>query len=234
MDQGIKKMNMKLLAYDTSSALLSVAVYDGEKKKGEFESSLGRHSESLAPEIDRLLKKSRLKPANLDCVAVGLGPGSFTGLRIGVTTAKVLAYSLNKKLIGVSSLEAIAREAAPSSPGRVAVLLDAKRSQVYAGIYETDKNFKTVWGPALTTPEKLTARLRQPTLLAGGGAALYREFILKKNNRYCLFAAEGLFLFPKAAGIAEGAWERIKRRQFSDPFTLEPDYLSPRDCNVTK
>src|SRR3989338_8626019 len=120
---------MKILAFDTSSSRLSAAIYDGARQLVLSESDEPvRHSETLAPVLQKILKQAHVSPAKIDCIVVGLGPGSFTGLRIAVTTAKVLAYALKAKLIGVSSLEAAARSF--GRDGEFAVMFDAKKSQV--------------------------------------------------------------------------------------------------------
>src|SRR5262245_61385568 len=126
---------MRILSFDTSAEVLVAAVFDGTKKIAAFESdaSAGRHSEFLIPELQKLLRAARTDLHKLDLIAVGLGPGSFTGLRVGVTAAKILAFSTRAKVIGVSSLEGAARELARD--GVVAVTRDARKSQVYAAVY---------------------------------------------------------------------------------------------------
>lgn len=134
---GIGKINqnMKLLAFDTSSQALSVALTDDEILLGKIDLTLKKnHSITLMPAIDFLMTQAGLKPQDLDRIVVAAGPGSYTGLRIAVTTAKTLASTLNIELVGVSSLAAIAANTEVS--GKVVALLDARRQNVYAGIYE--------------------------------------------------------------------------------------------------
>ena len=134
---------MKILAYDTSSERLSVALFQDEKKIAEYNSPLfTRHSSVLAPTIERLLKKFRWGVERLACIAEGLGPGSFTGLRVGITTAKILSYVTGARLVGVPSLEIIAAQT-KISQGKVAVMLDAKKEKVYAAIYK--KNVSVIY-----------------------------------------------------------------------------------------
>ncbi|MBI2094987.1 MAG: tRNA (adenosine(37)-N6)-threonylcarbamoyltransferase complex dimerization subunit type 1 TsaB [Candidatus Omnitrophica bacterium] len=198
---------MNLLAFDTSSETLSVAAAREGKilAEGNFSADT-RHSEHLVATLESIVKKAGWRPKDIDCIAVGVGPGSFTGLRVGVMTAKVLAYALGKKLVGVSSFEAVARAA--DFRGRMAVLLDAKRGNVYAGVYEKKGAFfKTLEKPRLATKDEVLKR--SPRVLVVGGA-----------------------VFPRASFIAEAAWPLIQKKKFNDPFTLEPLYLRPRDCNV--
>ncbi|HXV19225.1 MAG TPA: tRNA (adenosine(37)-N6)-threonylcarbamoyltransferase complex dimerization subunit type 1 TsaB, partial [Candidatus Omnitrophota bacterium] len=121
---------MKFLAFDSSSDVLSVGLFDGERRIALSEDpGFARHSSELAPRIEKLLRSKKIRLSELGGIAVGVGPGSFTGLRVGVTAAKVLAFALGKKIAGVSSLEAAARS--PRVPdGRVAVHLDARRGRV--------------------------------------------------------------------------------------------------------
>ncbi|MBY6181167.1 tRNA (adenosine(37)-N6)-threonylcarbamoyltransferase complex dimerization subunit type 1 TsaB [Staphylococcus warneri] len=127
---------MKLLLIDTSNQPLSVALTDGNDVLAEItNNSKKNHSVQLMPEIERLFKESSISKNDLDGIVVAEGPGSYTGLRIGVTTAKTLAYALNCKLYGVSSLKALA--ATVSEKNKLLVpIFDARREAVYAGIYQ--------------------------------------------------------------------------------------------------
>ncbi len=198
-----------LLAFDTSSNTLSAGLYRrGEKMAGFTSDGFIRHSGSLAPALKDLLQKARLEPADLEAIAVGLGPGSFTGLRVGVTTAKVLSFASGCQLVGVSSLEAMALGA--GTEGRdIAIVLDAKKNQVYAASY--------VWKSG-------KVRVRRTPHLAN------RDAFLKKLALGSVVIQKPLV---SADWIARLAWDKISAKQFADPVRLEPIYLYPRDCNVT-
>ncbi|SEK18105.1 tRNA threonylcarbamoyl adenosine modification protein YeaZ [Streptococcus equinus] len=132
---------MKVLAFDTSSKALSVAILDGENLLADVTVNIKKnHSINLMPAIDFLMKAVDLKPADLDRIAVAQGPGSYTGLRVAVATAKTLAYTLNIDLVGVSSLYALA--AAADFEGVVVPLIDARRNNVYAGFYKDGQAIK--------------------------------------------------------------------------------------------
>lgn len=122
---------MNLLALDTSSqqALLALATRDGLRASTRSDPAI-RHGRSLIPMIRDLLAAHSLRVADLDLLAVGLGPGSFTGLRIGLTAARTLAHAISRPLIGLDSLELLAQNA-PSSATHVAVLADAQRGELY-------------------------------------------------------------------------------------------------------
>ena len=202
---------MKILSFDTSGEILSIAVFDDEKKMASFESSgFVRHSSILLASIQKLLAGKKIKPGQIDVIAVGLGPGSFTGLRVGVTAAKVLAYALKKKIVGVSSLDAVASGMADAE-GVFTLALDARRQKYYIAVYQ----------------RKAGHLLKVRKLKLEDEKKLTREKNVIKTG-------DGTRLHPKAEFIARLALEDIKRNKFTDPFQLEPVYLYPRDCNVTK
>ncbi|AYG36506.1 tRNA (adenosine(37)-N6)-threonylcarbamoyltransferase complex dimerization subunit type 1 TsaB [Lactiplantibacillus pentosus] len=126
---------MKLLAIDTSNRPLSVAVLDDTQILATTTTNVGRnHSSTLLPIIEQAMAQAKVKPEELERVVVAAGPGSYTGLRIGVTTAKTLAFTLNKALVGVSSLAVLAGNVVTEGQ-LVAPLFDARRDNVFAGLY---------------------------------------------------------------------------------------------------
>ena len=169
---------MNILAYDTSSETLSMALFRDNKSLGELDLPLfTRNSSTLAPSLDILLRSHNLPVKKIDYIAVGLGPGSFTGLRVGITTAKVMAYSLRKKIVGVPSMQAMASCVA-SWQGSLAVVLDAKKEKVYAAFYEMkNRGCKPIGTPILTDIRTLLKTIKKRTLFVGSGALLYREKI---------------------------------------------------------
>ncbi|WEV45425.1 tRNA (adenosine(37)-N6)-threonylcarbamoyltransferase complex dimerization subunit type 1 TsaB [Streptococcaceae bacterium ESL0687] len=132
---------MKILAFDTSSKALSVALIEDDKLLGQLSLNIKKnHSITLMPAIDFLLSQLDMKASNLDRIAVAEGPGSYTGLRIAVTTAKTLAYTLKCELVGISSLQAIAARLS-FEKGLIVPLIDARRKNVYAGAYLKGESF---------------------------------------------------------------------------------------------
>ena len=128
---------MKVLAFDTSSKALSLAILENKQLLAETTINIKKnHSITLMPAIDFLMASLDLTPKDLDRIVVAEGPGSYTGLRIAVATAKTLAHTLNIELVGMSSLMALV----PSQQvGLVVPLMDARRNNVYAGFYENAK-----------------------------------------------------------------------------------------------
>ena len=127
---------MKVLAIDTSNQAMSIAVLDDEKVIGEITTNIKRnHSERLMPAIDELMKDVQWQPSDLNRIVVAKGPGSYTGLRIGVTVAKTLAWTLGVELVGISSLKTLAGNC-ESSPHYLVPLFDARRKNIYTGLYQ--------------------------------------------------------------------------------------------------
>jgi tRNA threonylcarbamoyladenosine biosynthesis protein TsaB len=162
-----------LVGFDTSLATTSACVLcgDGEAFYTSPPGSarlLGpaRHSEELLPELDRLVRESGTEWNEVESIAVGVGPGTFTGLRIGVATARALGQALGVPLRPVSSLEALGTAAAdePDS-GRCPILctIDARRGQVFAALFERsgEDGLETVWDPAVLDPQYLLSRMRE-------------------------------------------------------------------------
>ncbi len=213
-----------LLAIDTATRTLSLALYDGEQVVGELTwKSANYHTVELTPSIAAMLRHADLSPAGLKAIAVALGPGSFTGLRIGLAVAKGLALANNTPLVGVPTLDIVAASIGPEDIPLCAIL-QAGRGRICAGAYRWDEG---VWRPdgdaAVTTWAELLSNLDTLTLFAGeidlAGAKLLRR---RRAKAYVLSPAAGL---RRAGFLAEIGWERFKRGRLDDPITLSPIYL---------
>ncbi|MBM7705085.1 tRNA (adenosine(37)-N6)-threonylcarbamoyltransferase complex dimerization subunit type 1 TsaB [Metabacillus iocasae] len=135
---------MKTLAIDTSNLVMGIAVVEDDQVIGEVVTNLKKnHSVRLMPAIETLLKECSIKPKELDRIVVAQGPGSYTGVRIGVTIAKTLAWTLNIPLVGVSSLEVLAANGRYFD-GVICPLFDARRQQIFTGLYRYAENGKLV------------------------------------------------------------------------------------------
>ncbi len=127
---------MKVLGFDTATLTAGVAVLDGDRVLAEARHDGSGRSADLLVTIDDVCRRAAITPLELDAVAIGAGPGSFTGLRIGMATAKGIAFAAQKPLWAVSSLAALAFDAQPLAPGKpIVAVLDARRSEVFAGVY---------------------------------------------------------------------------------------------------
>lgn len=132
---------MKILAIDTSNIPLSVAVLEDETLLATITTNIKKnHSITLMPAISSVMKLAGVKPADLDRIVVAQGPGSFTGLRIGVATAKTLAFTLDCELVGVSSLAILAAGISTNNRADIVPLFDARRNYVFSGLYKNDND----------------------------------------------------------------------------------------------
>jgi tRNA threonylcarbamoyladenosine biosynthesis protein TsaB len=162
---------MRVLALETATLAGGVALLDGERLVAEYVLDVSiTHSERLMASVDRVLADARWRPHDLQGLAVSIGPGSFTGLRIGVSTAKGLAWALDLPIAAVPTLDAMAA-AVPWAALPVCPVLGARRGEVYASLYRYDGDgLRREWDYLAVPPEDLAARLTEPTLLVGDGA----------------------------------------------------------------
>lgn len=168
------RVGMRLLAIETSSARGSVAlVEDGQRVKSLCHDRPNAHAESILPLIEALLASAAWPRSSLDRLAVGIGPGSFTGLRVGVATAQGIAEGLMRPLIGVVSLEAMALAVPSELPGLRCPVLDARRGEVFAAAY--DAHGSALLPPFAASPDAARRRLEglgAPLVWQGAGVSL--------------------------------------------------------------
>jgi tRNA threonylcarbamoyladenosine biosynthesis protein TsaB len=162
---------MRLLAIETSSPAGGVALLDGSRLVGEYLLDVQvTHSERVMTAVDRLLGDARWRVSDLEGLAVSIGPGSFTGLRIGVSTAKGLAFALSLTIAPVPTLDAMAATL-PFASLPVCPVLDARKDEVYCSLYRWDGlAMRRQWDYLALSPAALAARLTEPVVLVGDGA----------------------------------------------------------------
>ncbi len=175
----------RILAVETAGRLGSVALgRDRELLAAATLSGNMKHTSELLPTIERLLQDQGWSADSLTDVFVSIGPGSFTGLRIGVTLARTLSWSIGVKVVAVPTLDAIALNAleAQPNPQNVAVILDAKRKQIYTAAFSLqDGAYQSTMGPELADPQKFLARCPRPLVVLGEGVDYHREAIDKTD-----------------------------------------------------
>lgn len=222
---------MKILAADTSAKVATVAIADesGILAESSVNTGLGArltHSQALMPMIADLLRNVNLSIGEIDCFAVSAGPGSFTGLRIGIGAVKGLAYGADKPCVGVSTLRALAQNLY-GVEGVICAAMDARAGQVYTALFEgrADGLSRLTEDMAITIDE-LSEKLRtlkKNVFFVGDGAELcYNK--LKDELPGCFLAWAGS-RYQRASGVAAAAWEKIEAGETVSAAQLSPVYL---------
>lgn len=217
---------MKILALETSAVAASVAICEDEALVAQsFQRTGLTHSATLMPMLEDMLKNSGMSLENIDLIAVAAGPGSFTGLRIGVSAAKGLAWSLDKPCAGVSTLEAMAWQMI-GMDGVVCAAMDARRQQVYNALFDL-QNGK----PVRMTPDRAISleelsneleTIKNDQILVGDGAHLcYNAF---QSKGYPVRMPPAHLQFQTAWGVARCALEQARLGQLTDAVGLTPNY----------
>lgn len=214
-----------LAAIDTATRVASLALHDGALLRYEATWEAGRrHTVQLVPTLLAGLRNLDLGPDSLSGIAVSLGPGSFTGLRVGLAVAKGLAMARGLPLVGVPTLDILATAQGRDRRPLVCVL-QAGRGRICVAVYRSHKGWRQREEPRLTTWEELIAEVERPTLFCGEiderGAELLRGL---QGMATQLPAAHSL---RRAGFLAEVAWARIRRGEMDDPVALVPIYLHP-------
>lgn len=213
---------MKLLSIDTSGAACSVAVFaDGRLKSEEYRHHQLNHSAVLLGMIDSCLAKAGHRVSEMDAFAVSIGPGSFTGLRIGIGTVKAFAQATGKKIAGVSTLDLLAQNA-PEARGVVCPLIDARNNRVFTAVYEDGKKLTE---EAVLSLEELgeTLPAGKPAYFLGDGALAYRSF-LEESFSGCAIAPCNLCL-QRASGAYSLALTAIEQGRLLTCEEAKLNYL---------
>ena len=212
--QAVGSVTDVLLAFDTATSFVTVALHDGDSVVAEARSEQRmRHGEQLAPLIEGVLRQAGVVSQDLTALAVGTGPGPFTGLRVGLVTARTLAMVLDVPAYGVCTLDVIALQAAAglAFTSDFLVATDARRKEVYLAAY--DEQGTRVSGPVVDRPAAVATDLP----VAGEGAVLYPESFSRPVGPE----------LPRAAWLARAVLE--ERVELTDP---EPRYLRRPDAAV--
>ncbi len=223
---------MRVLAMDTACATASCAVLEDGKLLSEMSIYGARnHSRKLMPMVDALLKLLSMEACGMDVFAVTSGPGSFTGLRIGVVTAKGMAFAVSKPLVGIPTLEALAYSV-PEFQGVVCPLVDARNGNAFCGFYErgTTSVVKLAPDGVLHVSElaEQLAALQRDVMLIGDCSKAFAPHVLERfsvEGGCKLILAEPDLFATRAAAVAVLAEKKWKSGDKGDPFLLSPDYM---------
>jgi len=222
---------MKLLSFDTSTPNFSLALSLNSSVKEESFNLGNELSDQIIPRIKSLLRGNNVALQDMDGIVIGIGPGSFTGLRIGLAAAKAFAFALNKPLVGVSSLDGLAVNALPYAK-KICCIADAKREKIYAAVYKNENGFLRRKTPYLLTDIKeLLKRISGEVWFIGDGLSLYQGQIKKRLGKRANFASSDHW-FPRAGNLAKLALPRFVSKKSDDLHKLLPIYLYPPECQV--
>ena len=218
---------MLLLAFETSAKSASVALFEGQQLLGEQYQNTGlTHSQTLLVMAQELLAQCGIAPGEIDAVAVANGPGSFTGVRIGVAAAKGFAWGKEIPLYGVSTLEAMALGLGLYQ-GYVCPVMDARRSQVYNALYYVNQGRLETIAPdraiSLADLKNELKTLQEPIFLVGDGSILCYNTLLEEVNNLILPAEHRMH--QRAVGVGLAALAQIRQGNPGNAETLAPNYL---------
>jgi len=213
-----------LLAVDTSTRTVGVALYDGTQVLSEsIWTSRDYHTVELAPSVARVLARPGLSVEDLQVLAVATGPGSFTGLRVGMALVKGLSLAAHLPIVGIPSLDILV-EAQPVKAARLAAVLRAGRGRLAVGWYlASSKGWQPTGQVEVLALEDLSRKLTDPTQVCGELTAEERRSLARKRKNVLLASPAASVRRPSY--LAELAWRRWEAGQVDDPATLSPFYL---------
>ena len=218
---------MKILGIDTTGQTASAALVEGDKLIAEFTMNYKlTHSQTILPMIADILERTETDKASIDCIACACGPGSFTGLRIGAATAKGFALALDKPIVAVPTLDALAYNVFETNKF-ICPIMDARRNQVYTGLYHCRRSLEIVMEQCAMDMMDLIRKLNdmgERVIFLGDGVPVYREmaeknltveydFVPASNNR------------QRAASVASLGMEYFRQGKTITAEEFEPDYL---------
>lgn len=224
---------MNLLAVDTSAAACSAALMCHGKVRAEFFANFDQtHARHVMELIHAVLDSAGLDAKDIDAYGVSKGPGSFTGLRIGIATIKGLALAYDRPAAGISSLSALARPLRAWS-GLVCPVIDARKDEVYAEVYRfSEAGPEEVLHERVCSPQQLITdvlELSERCLFAGTGAELYKDIIGQALGNLASFAPDS-YMHIRAGSVAELANKKITGGAVTDPAELVPSYIRRSDA----
>lgn len=224
---------MLILGIESATARVGCAIGGHEGVLASAHSSRGRrHAEALAPQIEFIAEQAGITLREIGAVAVDVGPGLYTGLRVGVTTALSIATTLRVPMIGVTSLDLLAFPAALTDR-KIVAAVDARRGEVFHASYRpVPGGVQRISEPAVAGPDDLVAAIEadgEPVLMVGDGAAIHAERF--RGTHGVEFADESL-AHPSAGSLVALAHARALREEFVRPDEIEPLYLRRPDAEA--
>jgi len=211
-----------ILNIETATTVCSVALSDNEKLVAVREVNAGyTHAENITVFIDEVLKEAGLGPSDLDAVAVSRGPGSYTGLRIGVSAAKGLCYALDIPLIAVDTLAAMAQGMKSAKDVLLCPMIDARRMEVYCAVYDGSGREREPVSAKIIDESSFAGILEKNRVIFFGDGAAKCKAVLGKNS-HAVFVDD---IHPSSKHMIPLAWEKFSEKEFADLAYFEPFYL---------
>jgi len=223
-----------VLGIETATSAGSVALVSENEVLAEYLlNNMRSHAEQVLRGIDHIIADTGRSLEECEAIAVSIGPGAFTGLRIGVSTAKALAYAIHKPILGISTLEALAWNL-PFISDYVCPMLDARKKEVYTALYQwVDRKLKVLIPEQAVSPLTMINHLdrSQKILFLGSGSILYAKMICAEFGEKAEFPPL-YHSFPRASIIASLGLNRLVLQQFDNVETLVPTYLRLSDAEI--
>jgi tRNA threonylcarbamoyladenosine biosynthesis protein TsaB len=227
------KADVKLLCIDTSTTACSLALTDNGRFLAECLINLEKpHSAILLQGLALVMKNARLAMGDIDALGVTLGPGSFTGLRVGIATVKGLALATDRPVVGFSSLAMLAMNL-PYASYPVCPMLDARKGEVYTALYRCRELPEPIVEDCVVSPADFLDRIREPVIFVGSGAVRYRDLIVEKIGDLAQFAPSVCHQ-PRASAGALLATDSLSKGEVIPRGELAPVYLRLSEAELSQ
>lgn len=225
---------MKVIGIDTSTMCGSVGFIDEEGDvlfEYLFKAQI-THSERLLKAIDHVLKETGYNLEDLDGLVISLGPGSFTGLRIGVSTVKGLSFATGKPVVGLSSLDILAFQVSPT-PYLICPMIDARKKEVYTAFYRYDEknSLERLTEYQIMRPEELVKKIEGKTIFVGNGAMIYKNLLKECLASLAIFTIYPLN-HPLGVNTAKLGCELLRNKKYLDIESFTPIYIRPSEAEI--
>ena len=223
---------MNIFAIDTTTKFLCLGIYD-DGKIYEYNLEVGKKLSALiSVAIQRVLESLKWKAGDIDYFACGVGPGSFTGMRVGVATIKGLSLATQKPVIGVPTLDIIAGNA-PETDKPIVTAVDAKRNLMYCSVYKKSQGCIKRLKPYMLLSEMEFFKTARPgSIILGDAINVYKGAMQAQIKGAAILDRD--YWYPRPRNIITLALEKIKNNKLSDAFSINPIYLYPKECQVRK
>jgi tRNA threonylcarbamoyladenosine biosynthesis protein TsaB len=226
---------VRILAIDTSTRVGSIALVEGPLLKAQNILDIrATHNQRLLPGIERILTDAGWSLDDLDGFAVSLGPGSFTGLRIGLSIVKGLAWATGKPLVGVPTLDGLAANVS-FVPYMICPILDARKGEIYAALYrQGDEGIpERLTSYMAIKPEEMLALISETTVIIGDGLLSHGDYLRRELGNLLVLAPPHLSVIH-ASSLAWLGWHRLRSGEFEDVSSCTPLYVRPSEAELNR